>query len=214
MVKIRKPIVVLILTILTISVLINIYFYRQLADQNTVIKVVDGDSIDLADGRRIRLLGIDAPEKDRCGYDEAREKLSGAVLGKRIILEDMIIDDYGRILANVFVGHVLVNKVLVEEGLARFTYVKSPHYEDIKMAMQRAKESKQGIFSSRCQTTAKSADCLIKGNIRDGKEKIYHLPSCFNYDQVIIDEAFGDRWFCEEQEAVAEGFHKAAGCKN
>jgi len=62
----------------------NWYFYLQLSDRNSVIKVVDGDSIDLKDGRRIRLLGIDAPEKERCMYGEARESLRVKVQGKRV----------------------------------------------------------------------------------------------------------------------------------
>ncbi len=189
----------------------NWYFYLQLSDRNSVIKVVDGDSIDLKDGRRIRLLGIDAPEKERCMYGEARESLRVKVQGKRVKLENTIIDDYGRILANVFVGNELVNRTMVEAGLAKFTYVTSPYYQNLKEASQKAKEMKLGIYSPLCRTTQSTSDCLIKGNIRNG-EKIYHLPSCFNYDQVIIDESFGDKWFCSENEAREAGFRKVTGC--
>jgi micrococcal nuclease len=37
----------------------------------TVTNVVDGDTLDLSDGRRVRVLGIDTPEKDECGFEEA-----------------------------------------------------------------------------------------------------------------------------------------------
>ena len=211
MVKIRKPIVVLILTILTISVLTNIYFYRQLTDQNTVIKVVDGDSIDLADGRRIRLLGIDAPERNRCMYEEARNRLKQMVENRRLRMENTVTDDYGRSLANVFVGTTFVNKIMLEEGLARFLYVKSPYYDELKSAFTKAKTEHIGVFSPIC-SSPENISCLIKGNIREG-EKIYHLPNCKNYKQVEMQEAFGGMWFCSESEARKAGFRKVEGCK-
>ena len=210
--KISPFLFITILILFCFSLLGNVIFIYQIGEQNRSIRVVDGDSIDLKDGRRVRLLAIDAPERGRCLFEAGRKKLEEIVLNKRVKLEDAVVDDYGRLLANVFVGKILVNKVMLEEGLARFVYVKSPHYEELKQVSQLAKEQKRGIYSPLCRTPAK-VDCLIKGNIRHG-EKVYHLPSCDNYDQVIIDEAFGDQWFCTETEAVGSGFRKAAGCRN
>lgn len=42
--------------------------------------------------------------------------------------------------------------------------------------------------------------------------KTYYLLSCDQYDQVIVDEAYGDGWFCGEEVAVEAGFGKAGGC--
>lgn len=53
--------------------------------------------------------------------------------------------------------------------------------------------------------------CNIKGNVRSG-EKIYHLPSCRDYANVIIDTAFGDIWFCSQNDAIDAGFRKAGNC--
>lgn len=52
---------------------------------------------------------------------------------------------------------------------------------------------------------------IIKGNIstRTG-EKIYHVPGGANYNQVKIDEAVGEAFFCSEEEAQEAGFRKAA----
>ncbi len=176
-------------------------------------RVVDGDSIDLSDRRRVRLLGIDAPEVGKCMFEEGRSRLGDLVKNKHVKLQDILHDDYGRILANVFVGKELVNKMMVEEGLAKFIYIKSPYYEEMKEAQTSAKAKGLGIYSPLCRTTQGQPDCLIKGNIRGGKDKIYHLSNCDNYDQVIVDEAFGDRWFCSEEEAQMEGFRKATGCQ-
>ena len=51
--------------------------------------------------------------------------------------------------------------------------------------------------------------CLIKGNISSSGEKIYHLPGQRNYEATIIDPAKGERWFCTEDEAVANGWRKS-----
>jgi hypothetical protein len=50
---------------------------------------------------------------------------------------------------------------------------------------------------------------LIKGNISSSGEKIYHVPGGANYNQVKIDEAAGEAFFCTEEEAQAAGFRKA-----
>ncbi|MBI4226455.1 thermonuclease family protein [Candidatus Roizmanbacteria bacterium] len=210
--KISGKLLLILSGILFISIVANLLFLVNFSEKNIVVRVVDGDSLDLKDGRRIRLLGIDAPERGKCMFEAGKAKLEEMVLGKRVRLEDIVTDDYGRNLANVFVGNILVNKVLVEEGLARFVYVKSRHYEEMKKAQKDAKAKNLGIYSPLCRKTSpQSEECNIKGNIREGR-KIYHLPNCPNYKEVIVDESFGDRWFCNEEEAVKEDFIKASGC--
>ncbi len=52
--------------------------------------------------------------------------------------------------------------------------------------------------------------CAIKGNINfETKEKIYHVPGGEFYDQTTIDPRDGERWFCTEQEAVANGWRRS-----
>lgn len=53
------------------------------------------------------------------------------------------------------------------------------------------------------------ANCLIKGNISSSGEKIYHVPGGAFYNQTIIDPSKGERWFCTEQEAIANGWRKS-----
>ncbi len=59
-------------------------------------------------------------------------------------------------------------------------------------------------------TSAAKPGCIIKGNISvaTGK-KLYHLPGMRNYEVTIIDLAKGERWFCSEAEAQANGWIKA-----
>ena len=52
---------------------------------------------------------------------------------------------------------------------------------------------------------------VIKGNISVGAaEHIYHVPGGAFYDATVINESFGERWFCTEREAIAAGWRKSA----
>jgi hypothetical protein len=52
--------------------------------------------------------------------------------------------------------------------------------------------------------------CVIKGNIsfRTG-ERIYHLPGQQYYERTVIQPEQGERWFCTEAEAQANGWRKS-----
>jgi endonuclease YncB( thermonuclease family) len=89
-----------------------------------VVHVVDGDTLDLANGRTVRLAGIDAPEVGQCGYKRARNTLAGLVLGKRVTLgaSDEEQDQYGRLLKYVDVGRIDAGLRLIKSGLAIARY--------------------------------------------------------------------------------------------
>jgi hypothetical protein len=52
----------------------------------------------------------------------------------------------------------------------------------------------------------------IKGNINSEGKRLYHSPSCPSYEETLIDEAAGERWFTTEAEALAAGWKKAGNC--
>lgn len=180
-----------------------------------MVSVPDGDSLQLKDGRRIRLLGIDAPERGRCMASEARAKLVELAQGRHVRLKNIATDSYGRMLANVLAPGVgLVQRDLLSSGLARNrSSVSNPYHQVLKDAGEAARTAKLGIWSDTCRgQTPVSENCTIKGNTRAG-EKFYYLPSCSQYDQVLVDRAFGDTWFCSEKEATKAGFTKASSCR-
>lgn len=49
----------------------------------------------------------------------------------------------------------------------------------------------------------------IKGNISNNGERIYHTPWSPTYAKTRIDESKGERWFCDEAEAIAAGWRTA-----
>jgi micrococcal nuclease len=91
----------------------------------TVAYVIDGDTLALESGERVRLLGIDTPERDECYYREARAYLEAAVSGQTVRLEADVTDrdEYGRLLRHIFQSNgngveQHVNYELVAKGFA------------------------------------------------------------------------------------------------
>ncbi|MDI9624558.1 MAG: thermonuclease family protein [Methanothermobacter sp.] len=88
--------------------------------------VVDGDTIDVEGVGRIRLVGVNTPERGQPGYQEAKDFVEEMCLGKTVHLD---IDDvknrdkYGRILAVVYVDNVNLNAELLRRGYAEIMYI-------------------------------------------------------------------------------------------
>jgi len=124
------------------------------ADEIVRVKQVsDGDSIILEDGRRVRYLGINAPEFQEPFYLKAKRFNESLVLGQELRLEfgQERADTYGRVLAYVYVGDVMVNARLVQEGLAHAFFIgPDRRYNAMLLRLQaEAKQRKVGIWSAR-----------------------------------------------------------------
>lgn len=100
-------------------------------ERAVVSAVVDGDTIELEDGRKVRYLSVDSPEitkgRDDCWGREAADYNAALVGGREVTLRfdagaaenpALCTDKYGRLLAYVSVGGVEVNSRLVAEGYA------------------------------------------------------------------------------------------------
>jgi len=85
-----------------------------------VREVTDGDTfaVDRAYNgiNIIRLNGVDTPEKGKPGYSEAKIYLASLILGKTVTIESVSIGHYHRIIANVYLGGISVNKKMKEKG--------------------------------------------------------------------------------------------------
>jgi len=59
-------------------------------------------------------------------------------------------------------------------------------------------------------TSITKPGCSIKGNISlETGNKVYHVPGAEDYESTVIDQSKGERWFCTESEAIANGWRKA-----
>lgn len=98
------------------------------AQQTYVTKVVDGDTIVVGGGQRIRLLNMDTREKGQNCYQEAKDRMQELVLLKNVTLESdkEDKDQYGRLLRYVYVDGANINIQMVREGLA-VVYIYEPN---------------------------------------------------------------------------------------
>lgn len=200
-----------------------------------VARVIDGDTIELENGERVRYIGIDTPETVdprrpvQCFGVESSKKNKELMEGRSVRLEKDITnrDKYNRLLRYVWVGDTFVNLELVKQGFAQsYSYPPDIKYQNQFVAAQKeAREAKSGLWGACPAVTtttappppvstesAASGSCVIKGNISSSGEKIYHLPGCGSYTKTQIDEARGERWFCSESEASASGWRRALNC--
>lgn len=123
----------------------------------TVTAVTDGDTATMVIAgveTEVRLLGINAPERDECWGPEAGSALTDLVLGREVLLssgeEDL--DSFGRALRFVFVddgtGVDLVNARLVAEGNAVALQNGNEYAASMKESEARAFQSGKGMWAT------------------------------------------------------------------
>jgi endonuclease YncB( thermonuclease family) len=148
----RKPIFLAIIFLLTLCA------ERVRAGEWVAVKRVnDGDTVQLADGRLVRYIGVNTPEinherhtAEPFGF-EARSRNMELIGSQRIRLEFDLerFDDYGRTLAYVFLPDgSMVNEKLLQSGVAHCLY-KLPNvkYEDRLLRAQReAMQARAGMW--------------------------------------------------------------------
>lgn len=120
-----------------------------------VVGVADGDTITVLDAdkvqHKIRLAGIDAPEKKQAFGNRSKESLSDLVFDKTVNVETDKRDRYGREIGKVLVNGQDVNLVQVERGMAWFhrQYQREQSPNDRKLyeaAEDAAKAGKRGLW--------------------------------------------------------------------
>lgn len=125
---------------------------------------VDGDTIKLRDGEKVRYLGIDSPEKGEPFYEEAKRRNAGFVEGKNvklIVCDEEPRDRYGRTLAWVYTDEsLLVNSVLLREGLGKLMIIPPCGLEkekELRRIEKEAQAARRGIWG------------LKSGNVSNGR---------------------------------------------
>ncbi len=192
-------------------------------------RVLDGDTLDIGPVR-IRLHGIDAPERSQtcatargtwtCGIAASDRILALTKAGPTTCIP-IERDAFGRIVADCTADGVNLGATLVAEGLAWAFLRYSDTYAEIEAG---ARARGEGIWQAATQTpwdyretswteasgTAPEG-CPIKGNISRSGERIYHTPWSRDYKRTQINETYGERWFCDEAEAITAGWRAPMG---
>lgn len=116
-----------------------------------VKRVIDGDTIELTNGEKVRYIGMNTPEiKNRsgaveCFANEAKTRNEELVKGKEVTLEKDVSDKdkYGRWLRYVYVGNVMINRQLIIEGMAQVdTYPPDVRYQDLFLVEEKNARAK------------------------------------------------------------------------
>lgn len=116
------------------------------ADELLCDYVMDGDTF-RSGSTRVRLWGIDAPEKGQPYADEARARLKELCQGKAVRLEWKDADKYSREVAIVYSGGTNVNLQMVKEGLAWHYAYFAPDARDLADAQKAARKARLGLWA-------------------------------------------------------------------
>lgn len=127
-------------------------------EKSRVVRVVDGDTIEIEGGQKVRYIGINTPEtvdprrEPQCFGKAASKANSGLVAEQEIYLEKDIseTDRYGRLLRYVYLAtdSASINEQLVKAGYAvASSYPPDVKYQEkFKKAEEEARENKQGLW--------------------------------------------------------------------
>lgn len=180
------------------------------------VLVLDGDTVEvLKNGKpvRIRLDGIDCPEKNEPFAEEAKAFTAALVHNKVVEVVEKEKDSYGRTVARIFAGSTDVSVELLKAGLAR-------HYRQFNKdwllgaVEAEAKANRRGIWRTVSETPAperatpqkgRLSYVVYHGNIRS---RVFHSPSCPAYDCRNCT-----REFKSKEDARAAGFKPCGQCR-
>ena len=178
-------------------------------------RIVDGDTIDVAHAGetvRIRLEGIDCPERDQPFADEATALTALLVEGKTVDVIAKERDAYGRTAARVFVDGRDVSAELLRAGLA--THYRKYNSDWLLASLERqARAGRVGMWgagpapapATREAPRTIAPNAPFHGNVRS---RVFHSPSCPQYRCKNCTRELGSR-----EEALAAGFRPCGLCR-
>ena len=145
----EKKHVILIILIITSGI-----FYYLLTEQSQsqetsvrVTRVIDGDTFEIENSEKVRMKGINTPEKNMPGYEEAKTFLRNIIENQSIEIVSYGADKYNRILAYAFLNGQNINEEILKQGLATlYYYEEDEFYNDMKKAEGEARKNELGIW--------------------------------------------------------------------
>ncbi|MFH0808092.1 MAG: thermonuclease family protein [archaeon] len=167
--------------IITILFLTSLAFYYQITEPTSslttaqVTKIIDGDTLETNDTTKIRLLGINTPEKNQPLYQEAKDYLTTLTQNQTIQIESYGPDKYQRTLAHIFLEKQNINAKILSNGLATlYYYEKDSHYKELQQAEEFARNNNLGLWEKSPNT-----HCLQITNFQtDEPESLILKNSC------------------------------------
>jgi micrococcal nuclease len=215
----NRPIAPLRLLVLILS-LFSVFFFlpspawaESPAEWLKVVGVEDGDSITLENGRRVRYLGIDSPERGGPGKgeylaEEAYRFNRQLVRGQEVRLEYEAerLDRYQRLLARVYLKTGLwVNGEMVKKGLAQVLY-QAPNtekFEELLNLQRAAMDDRRGFWSQALEET----DSEYRGQRITRR---FHRRDCADGQKIAARNSI---LFKQKKDAYGKGFSPCRKCR-
>lgn len=132
-----------------ITIALTLFALAAADIEGKVVSITDGDTIVVRPENglsvKVRLDGIDAPERRQPFSAAAQDRLGEMVFGKVVTLKTKGTDRYGRTLATVMVGETNANLELVKAGLA-WHYKQYSKDAELARAEAEARRAKRGLW--------------------------------------------------------------------
>ncbi len=126
-----------------------------LITQGKVIRVIDGDNLELDNAKSVRLYGINCPEKGQMFSKEAIDLSTKLALNNQIRLDyqpNYQTDRWNRLLAYVFINDTFLNEQLIRQGFCEVTIyqkrAKLKYQDELLNAQNLAKQEKIGRWKN------------------------------------------------------------------
>lgn len=182
--------------------------------------VVDGDTIYVEGVGKIRLVGVNTPERGVEGYQTSKDFVKKLCLNKEVSID---IDDkkrndrYGRILGVVIVGNKNLNEMLLKENLAEIMYMPPSEFYPYNWAPSSAiynnlekTQTTSSSSSSIITTSSSSSSNYDSGNyVASANSNKFHLSSC-QWAKKISDS--NKIIFSSRDEAINQGYQPCKVC--
>lgn len=178
----------------------------QIEERAVCTKVVDGDTIYLDNGEKVRFVGVNTPERGVEGYITSKLFVQKLCLNREVGLDiddSKHTDKYGRILAVVIVDGKNVNEMLLKEGLAEIMYMPPSEFYPYNWADSNTPISDTGSSSSTSSSHSSDASSdsgSYVGNANSGK---FHVSGCNSVGKMSEKNKV---FFSSRQEAINQGY--------
>ena len=186
----------------------------QVEESTTCTEVVDGDTIYLDNGEKVRLVGVNTPERGVEGYITSKNFVQKLCLNKKVGLDidnSKHSDKYGRTLAVVIVDGKNLNEMLLKEGLAEVMYIPPSEFYPYNWAdgtthTPNAENTYVKTTSSQSQSSSSSDSGSYVGNSNTGK---FHTLDC-RWGQKIAEH--NRVMFTNRDLAISQGYQPCKVC--
>lgn len=192
--------------------------YLTSEEKSVCTHVVDGDTIYLSNGKKVRLVGVNTPEKGVNGCQASKNFVSKLCLNKEVginIDDRKYRDKYGRTLAIVIVDGKNLNEMLLKEGLAEVMYIPPSEFSPYKWAgSSQVNHNTQQTQTSTTTQATKAQDTSVStssssgyiGNLNSLK---FHKVDCEGVRKMSEKNKV---FFKTRQEAINEGYVPCKMC--